>query len=91
MACMAKSFRLDPELERRLEEAAAREGIPASALIRDAIRRRCDEVLNRNLRADLGDIVGSVSLGGDLSLRTGVAFTQLLLTDRRTRRKKSQA
>ena len=42
---MAKSFRLDPDLERRLEQAAAREGVPASALIRDAVRRRCDEIL----------------------------------------------
>ena len=75
---MAKSFRLDPELERRLEQAAAREGVPASALIRDAVRRRCDEVLARTLRSDLGDIIGAVEIGGDSSRRTGAAFTELL-------------
>ncbi|HEY1291793.1 MAG TPA: ribbon-helix-helix protein, CopG family [Chloroflexota bacterium] len=76
---MARSFRLDPELERRLAEAAAREGVPASALIREAVRRRCDEVLGRTLRTDLGDLVGAIQIGGDdAARRTGRAFTELL-------------
>ena len=77
---MAKSFRLDPELERRLEQAAERQGVPASVLIRDAVRRRCDEVLGGSLLEDLGDLVGSVGDGGDESSPTGVAFTNLLQT-----------
>jgi predicted transcriptional regulator len=83
---MAKSFRLDPDLERRLEEAAAREGVPASALIRDAVRRRCDEVLGGTLLAELGEIVGAIDVGGDQSRRTGEAFAGLL-QKRRTRRR----
>jgi hypothetical protein len=83
---MAKSFRLDPELERRLEQAAAREGVPVSVLIREAIRRSCDEVLGRNLRSDLGDIVGALEIGGDSSRRTGKAYTELLANKRRARR-----
>jgi hypothetical protein len=83
---VAKSFRLDPELERRLEQAAARQGVPASVLIRDAVRRRCDEVLGGTLLDDLGDIVGSVDIGGDQSRRTGQAFADLLRA-RRKRRK----
>jgi predicted DNA-binding protein len=75
---MAKSFRLDPELERRLEAAAARAGVPASALIRDAVRRRCDEVLGGTLLDELGDAVGAVESGGGQSRRTGRAFTELL-------------
>jgi hypothetical protein len=75
---VAKSFRLDPDLERRLEAAAAREGVPASALIRDAVRRRCDEVLGGTLLDELGDIVGAVEIGADTSRRTGSAFTELL-------------
>jgi predicted DNA-binding protein len=74
---MAKSFRLDPELQRRLEEAAARQGIPASALIRDAVRQRCDEVLGRSLLEDLGDVVGSIAAGGS-SRHTGRDFGDLL-------------
>ena len=84
---MAKSFRLDPELQHRLEEAAAREGIPASALIRDAVRRRCDDVLGRTLLKDLGDIVGAIDVGGDSSLRTGREFTTLLRNKRRQQRR----
>jgi hypothetical protein len=83
---VAKSFRLDPELERRLEQAAARKGVPASVLIRDAVRRRCDEVLGGTLLDDLGDIVGSVDIGGNQSRRTGQAFSDLLRA-RRKRRK----
>jgi predicted transcriptional regulator len=83
---MAKSFRLDPDLERRLEQAAAREGVPASALIRDAVRRRCDEVLGGTLLNELGEIVGAIDVGGDRSRRTGEAFSELL-RKRRTRRR----
>jgi Ribbon-helix-helix protein, copG family len=80
---VAKSFRLDAELQRRLEQAAARQGIPASAFIRDAVRQRCDEVLGRSLLDELGDLVGAIESGGDSSGRTGRAFTELL-----TRRKR---
>jgi Ribbon-helix-helix protein, copG family len=84
---MAKSFRLDPDLERRLEQAAASEGVPASALIRDAVRRRCDEVLGGTLLRELGDIVGAIDVGGDQSRHTGQTFSELLGA-RRLRRKK---
>ena len=75
---MSRSFRLDPELEQRLKEAAAREGVPASELIRNAISRHCDEVLGGTLMDELGGIVGSVAIGGDESSRTGEAFSKLL-------------
>ena len=83
---VAKSFRLDPDLERRLEQAAAREGVPASALIRDAVRRRCDEVLGGTLLDELGEIVGAVDGSGDQSSRTGEAFAELLRKRRNRRR-----
>jgi predicted transcriptional regulator len=83
---MAKSFRLDPDLERRLEQAAAREGVAASALIRDAVRRRCDEVLGGTLLNELGEIVGAIDVGGDRSRRTGEAFAELLRKRRKRRR-----
>jgi predicted transcriptional regulator len=83
---MAKSFRLDPDLERRLEQAAAREGVPASALIRDAVRRRCDEVLGGTLLNELGEIVGAIDVGSNRSRRTGEAFAELLQKRRKRRR-----
>jgi len=82
---VARSFRLDPDLERRLEEAAAREGVPVSALIREAVRQRCDDILGRTLLQDLGDLVGAIEVGGDSSLRTGRAFTDLLAKGRHSR------
>jgi hypothetical protein len=54
-------------------------------LIREAVRRRCYEVLARTLRSDLGDIVGAVQIGGDSSRRTGAAFTEVLTSKRRPR------
>jgi len=80
---VAKSFRLDPDLERRLDQAAARQGVPASVLIRDAVRRRCDELLGGTLLDGLGTIVGSVEIGGDQSRRTGQAFSELLRAGRK--------
>lgn len=72
---MAKSFRLNPKLQRRVELAAACEGLTASELIRDALRRRCDEVLGGTLLEELGDVVGAIEVGGDSALRTGQEFT----------------
>jgi len=67
---MPRSFRLDAELERRLREAAEKEGIAASAFIRDAISRRCDEVLERSLLDDLKDEIAIVTLPPDPYFRS---------------------
>lgn len=75
---MAKSFRLDPELERALEQAARLRGVPVSALIREAVADRCREVLGRNLRTDLAEVVGVVCSEGGRGRRTGDAFRQIL-------------
>ena len=76
---MARSFRLDPELEHRLQEAAAREGVSASVFIRQAVQERCDAVLGRSLLEWLGDGVGSVESGNIDSRHTGRAFADLLV------------
>lgn len=75
---MLRSFRLDEDLAQQLDEAAKREGIPASALIRDAVRQRCDEVLGHSLYDALGDAIGVVDLGPRASADTGRAFTRLV-------------
>ncbi|MFA5786821.1 MAG: ribbon-helix-helix protein, CopG family [Actinomycetota bacterium] len=80
---MAKSFRLDAQLEARLEQAADMEGVPVSALIREAVEERCSKVLKGNLRTALGDIVGSVDGGGGRADRTGEAFTKALVSRKR--------
>lgn len=76
---MAKSFRLEPELERQLEQAARMKGIPVSALIREAVADRCREILGQNLRTDLAEVIGTVSSEGGRGRRTGDAFRQILI------------
>ncbi|HEY3999871.1 MAG TPA: ribbon-helix-helix protein, CopG family [Candidatus Xenobia bacterium] len=75
---MARSFRLDPGLEKRLEEVARVQGIPVSALIREAVARHCDEVADHSLRVDLADVIGSIETKGGRAKQTGNAFRKLL-------------
>jgi hypothetical protein len=77
---MPRSFRIDPGLERRLCEVAAREGVPVSAVVREAIGRHCDEKLGSSLRERLAYAIGvGEGDGKDRSSRTGQAFTDLLV------------
>jgi predicted transcriptional regulator len=75
---MPKSFRIDPSLERRLQEVAEREAVPVSAVVREAIARHCDEVLGTDLRASLADVIGAVQSEGGRARRTGRAFADAL-------------
>ena len=84
-----RSVRLDEELEARLEEAARVTGRTVSELIRDAVRRRCDELLGGRFRSQLGDVTGAVASRGGQSRRTGRQFVESLRRGRRKRRKKS--
>lgn len=81
-----RSVRLDHELEGRLHEAARAANEPVSCFIRDAVRRRCEQVLGDRLDLRLADLLGSVSGGRRSrgSRRTGRAFKRLLRRGRRT-------
>ena len=58
-----KSVRLDEALESRLEEAARATGRSVSQIIRDALRRHCEELLsNRTLFMTVHPHVGSAGL-----------------------------
>lgn len=83
-----RSVRLDDELEQRLAEAASVAGQPVSALIREAVQQKCDEVLDQRLDVQLADVIGIVKGRGRsrASTRTGREFTRLLLRKRKTRR-----
>ncbi len=86
-AGMVKSFRLTPDLEGRLEKAAARAGVSVSDFIREAVEEKCDSVLGgRSLLDLLGDTVGAVESGNIDSRHTGRAFTDLLVEKHRKRR-----
>ena len=72
-----RSVRLESALESRLEEAARITGQPVSKIIREAVKKRCDEVLGDSLDQRLADVVGVVSAGGN-SRKTGKDFAKLL-------------
>ena len=86
---MPRSFRIDPELERRLCKVAEREGVPVSAVVREAIERHCDSVLGKpSLLEEMADYIGvAEGDGSDYSSRTGEAFMDLLMEKQEHRRR----
>ena len=83
-----RSVRLDDALEKRMEEAASVAGQPVSALIREAVREKCDNVLGDRLDVQLADVIGLISGRGRsrASSQTGRIFTRLLVRKRKARR-----
>ena len=75
---MPKSFRIDAQLERRLETVAQREGVPISVVVRKAIARHCDALLGKDAPAALADVIGTVESKGGRARRTGRAFNDAL-------------
>jgi hypothetical protein len=80
-----RSLRLDPELERRVEKAAAAAGESVSEFIRRAAAVRADAVLCGGAADDWSDVVGAVHGGGGRARRTGDAFAELVAPKRRRR------
>ncbi len=74
-----KSLRLDPELERRLQQAAAVRGESLSEFIRRAAAERAEATFSAEPADDFSDVVGVVHGGGGRADRTGEAFTEELL------------
>lgn len=75
---MPRSFRLDPGLERRLREVAARQAMPVSAVVREAVARHCDELLAADAGARLADVIGAVRSEGGRAAESGRAFKEAL-------------
>lgn len=75
---MAKSFRLDPALEARLERAAQADGTSTSEIIRRAVVRYCEEVLGNTLHPRLADVIGIGHGGGGRARRSGDALRRIL-------------
>jgi len=78
-----KSVRLDSALEAKLERAARAAAMTQSEFIRDALARRCDEVLTGSLADRLAPVVGIVHSAGGRAARTGAAFRALLARRRK--------
>ena len=80
-----KTVRLGTELEKRLAHAARKTGQPESQIIRDAVKERCDDLLEQQLRDRLGDVIGVVASRGGQSRRTGRQRATLLARRRKGR------
>jgi metal-responsive CopG/Arc/MetJ family transcriptional regulator len=78
-----KSVRLDRELQEKLERAARSLALSQSEFIREALARRCDEVLGGSLAQRLAPVVGIVQSSGGRASRTGAAFREILARRRR--------
>ncbi len=81
---MSKSVRFDSQLESHLERAARVLGISQSELIREAVARRCEEVLGTSLAERLAPVIGRIQTTGGRARHTGKAFRRIL-ADKRTR------
>jgi hypothetical protein len=79
-----KTVRLDDELKAKLERAARALAMSQSAFLRDALARRCDEVLGGSLRERLASVLGIVKSSGGRAARSGASFRAALA--RRQRR-----
>lgn len=75
---MAKSVRFDSRLESHLERAARALGISQSELIREAVARRCEEVLGPSLAERLAPVIGCIKTSGGRARHTGAAFRRAL-------------
>lgn len=78
------TVRLDRRLRERLRRAARVTSRTESDLIREAVERRCEEVLKGRVEEPLADLIGSVrGDGSGYSRRTSRRFGELLLTEKR--------
>jgi len=78
-----RSLRLDPDLDERLQRAAAIKGESVSEFIRHAAEVRADETLAASPRDRFADVAGTVHGGGGRARRSGEAFATGLSEDRK--------
>lgn len=80
-----RSLRLDPELDDKVQRAAAMSGQSVSEFIRNAAEDRANETLAARPGGSFADIAGVVHGGGGRARRSGEAFAAGLARDRATR------
>ncbi len=70
---------MDPQLEARLQQAAAVRGESLSEFIRRAAAERADATFSAEPTSDFSDVLGIIHAGGGRARRTGSAFTEDLV------------
>jgi hypothetical protein len=78
-----KSVRLDVDLKAKLERAARALNTSQSEFIRNALARRCAEVLGGTLAERLAPVIGIVNSSGGRAAQSGGAFRAVLARRRR--------
>jgi predicted transcriptional regulator len=80
-----RSLRLDPELDEKIQRAAAVSGQSLSEFIRHAAEDRANETLAARPAGSFADIAGVVHGGGGRARRSGEAYAAGLTRDRAAR------
>lgn len=94
-----RSVRFGPELDERVQQAAARAGVSVSEFIRVAAASRADEVLGRRTVAEAwADYIGSVDIGEtddgestDIARRHSEVFGEIVTAKHDRRRRDRRA
>jgi len=78
-----RSLRLDPDLDEKVQRAAAVKAESVSEFIRQAAEERADRVLEARSGDRFSDVAGVVHGGGGRARGSGKAFTEQLATKKR--------
>ena len=73
-----RSLRLDPELDEKVQRAAAVKGESVSEFIRQAAAERADQTLRTRSSELFADVAGVVHGGGGRARKSGKAFMDTL-------------
>ena len=74
-----RSLRLEPELDEKVQRAAAIKGESVSEFIRHAAAERAAETLATHPGERFADVAGVIHGNGGRARRTGEAFTEALV------------
>ena len=80
-----RSLRLDPELDEKVQRAAAVSGQSVSEFIRHAAEDRANQTLAAQPGGSFADVAGVVHGGGGRARRSGEAFAAGIARDRAAR------
>jgi hypothetical protein len=80
-----RSLRLDPDLDEKVQRAAAVRGESVSEFIRHAAAERADQTLGTRPSEIFADVAGVIHGGGGRARKSGKAFSDALAREHATR------
>jgi hypothetical protein len=76
-----RSLRLDPDLDEKVQRAAAVRGESVSEFIRHAAAERADQTLRTRPSELFADVAGVIHGGGSRARKSGKAFSDALASE----------